>query len=100
MTAEEWVALVGIILGFIATNVGHIVTGKTNNNKMLAAIEKQSTAADAAIDKAIAVYAAKTDTKIEELTRETREHNQFARRIPIVETKIENLEKRVDAMGK
>ena len=100
MTATEWVELIGIILAFAGTNIGHFVSAKNNNNKMLAAIEKQSTAADAAIDKAIAVYAAKTDTKIEELTRETREHNQFARRIPIVETKVENLEKRVDAMGK
>ncbi len=29
-----------------------------------------------------------TDTKIEELTREVREHNNFARRMPVVEEQI------------
>ena len=31
---------------------------------------------------------AKTDVKIEELTREVREHNNFARRMPVVEEQI------------
>ena len=42
-----------------------------------------------------------TDTKIDELTREVREHNNFARRVPVLEEKmkvanhrIENLERR------
>ena len=29
-----------------------------------------------------------TDTKLEELTREVREHNNFARRVPIVEEQM------------
>lgn len=37
-----------------------------------------------------------TETKIEELTREVRKHNNFAERIPVIETKIENVERRVD----
>lgn len=32
-----------------------------------------------------------TDTKIDELTREVREHNGFARRMPVVENQIENI---------
>lgn len=36
-----------------------------------------------------------TDTKIEELTREVREHNGFARRMPVLEEKVASLEKRV-----
>ena len=32
-----------------------------------------------------------TDTKIEELTREAREHNNFARRVPILEAQMETL---------
>lgn len=34
-----------------------------------------------------------TEVKIEELTREVREHNNFAQRVPILEEKIERLEK-------
>jgi hypothetical protein len=36
-----------------------------------------------------------TDTKIEELTREVREHNNFARRMPVVENEIRHIEKTV-----
>ena len=32
-----------------------------------------------------------TDTKIDELTREVREHNNFARRVPILEEKMEQV---------
>lgn len=38
-------------------------------------------------------HQAVTDYKIDELTREVREHNGFAKRIPVLETKVEALEK-------
>ena len=41
-----------------------------------------------------------TDTKIEELTREVRAHNNFAQRMPIVEVQIDELTKRVAALEK
>lgn len=36
-----------------------------------------------------------TDTKIEELTREVREHNNFARRVPLLEQKMDRMESRI-----
>ena len=36
-----------------------------------------------------------TDTKLEELTREVREHNGFAHRIPVLEEKVKSLERRL-----
>ena len=36
-----------------------------------------------------------TDTKIDELTREVREHNGFARRMPVVEEQIKVLDHRL-----
>lgn len=36
--------------------------------------------------------------KIDELTREVREHNNFAKRMPVVETKVETIEKNVDKL--
>lgn len=36
-----------------------------------------------------------TDTKIEELTREVREHNNFAKRMPVVEEKISVINRRI-----
>ena len=36
-----------------------------------------------------------TDTKIEALTREVREHNNFARRIPVIEEQMIEVNRRV-----
>lgn len=36
------------------------------------------------------------DTKIEELTREVREHNNFARRMPVVEEQIKVINHRIE----
>lgn len=37
-----------------------------------------------------------TDTKIDELTREVREHNNFAKRMPVVEEQIKVINHRLD----
>ncbi len=36
-----------------------------------------------------------TDTKLEELTREVREHNNFARRMPVVEEQVRVINHRI-----
>lgn len=36
-----------------------------------------------------------TDTKLEELTREVREHNDFARRVPLLEQNMKYLDNRL-----
>ena len=36
-----------------------------------------------------------TDTKLEELTREVREHNNFARRVPILEEQMKGANHRI-----
>ena len=71
----------GSILASIITVVSVIVTSNKNN-----------AAVDAKLDKQQAVI----ETKIEELTREVREHNNFARRMPVVEEKIAVANHRID----
>ena len=39
-----------------------------------------------------------TETKLDELTREVREHNNFARRLPVVEEQIKDLDRRLSAL--
>ena len=46
-------------------------------------------------EKATAVAQAVTDTKLEELTREVREHNNFAMRMPGLEQEVKDLKRRV-----
>ena len=36
------------------------------------------------------------ETKVEELTREVREHNSFARRVPVVEEQIKVINHRIE----
>ena len=41
-----------------------------------------------------------TDTKIEELTREVRKHNNFAERVPVIEEQIKVANHRIDDLEK
>lgn len=57
-------------------------------------VSNQRTARD--IDSKLAQKQAVTDTKIDELTREVREHNNFARRMPVVEEQIKVINHRIE----
>ena len=46
-------------------------------------------------ERAAAIAQAVTDTKIEELTREVRAHNNFAQRMPVVEEQIKVINHRL-----
>lgn len=46
-------------------------------------------------ENAMRTVQAVTDTKLEELTREVREHNHFARRMPVVEEQIKVINHRL-----
>ena len=41
-----------------------------------------------------------TDTKLEELTREVRAHNNFAQRVPVLEEKMKVADHRIDDLEK
>lgn len=41
-----------------------------------------------------------TETKLEELTREVREHNHFAQRMPVIEEQIKVANHRIDDLEK
>ena len=49
---------------------------------------------------AITLNQAVTDTKLEELTREVRSHNNFAQRMPVVEEQIKAMNNRVANLEK
>ena len=76
--------IVAIIIGGLSL-VGVILTNAASNKKVESKIETAQ---------------AVTDTKIEELTREVREHNNFARRIPVLESQMQELTRRVDNVEK
>lgn len=49
-------------------------------------------------EQSLKVSQAVTDTKIDELTREVREHNNFARRMPVVEEQIKEINHRIKSL--
>lgn len=72
--------LVAIITSGL-TLVGVIITNISSNKK----IENQ-----------LSIQQAVTDTKIEELTREVRTHNNFAQRVPVLEEQIKVANHRIE----
>ena len=51
-------------------------------------------------DASIRTAQAVTDTKLDELTREVREHNDFARRVPVLEEQIKVANHRISDLEK
>lgn len=52
------------------------------------------------IENKLTTQQAVTDTKIEELTREVRIHNNFAQRVPVMEEQIKVINHRLDDLEK
>lgn len=88
----EWLGLAGTLITALGSLIAVIVTNKANNEKMLHQMEINQERMKAELEKAQAI----TDTKITELTREVREHNNFAQRIPVIEEKISVANHRIE----
>lgn len=69
-----------IITGVLAF-VGVVITNLAANRRIEHKLEQNQAVAD---------------TKIDELTREVREHNNFARRMPVVEEQIKVINHRIN----
>ena len=74
--------LAAMITGSLAL-LGVVITNISGNRSMQAKLEKSQ---------------AVTDTKLGELTREVREHNNFAKRMPVVEEQIKVINHRLTDM--
>lgn len=72
--------IIAIITGGLAL-IGVIITNLSSNRK---------------IQNDIHISQAVTDTKLDELTREVREHNNFAKRVPVLEEQIKSINHRID----
>lgn len=94
------IALAGVIITAVASIVTQIMIARKSQDKMLAEIKHQSELDDAKMDARLSQHQAVTDVKIDELTREVREHNNFARRMPVLEEKIEVANHRIADLEK
>lgn len=69
-----------------------IITGVVSLLTCLISSNIASKKALACVEKSQAV----TDTKLEELTREVRKHNNFAEKIPVIQEQIKVINHRID----
>ena len=80
---EAFLAILAAIITGSLSLVGTVITVLAANNKTQAAMK---------------ISPAVMDTKIDELTREVREHNNFAKRMPVVEEQIKVINHRLTDM--
>lgn len=91
--------LVAIITGGLSL-VGTIITVILANRQTLATLDKKSEVSDLMLKAELERHQAVTDTKIEELTREVRKHNNFAERVPVIEEQLKTANHRIDGLEK
>ena len=89
-------ALIGVIITNIFTSSNNNKKITQENAKVICDIQKENAKVINDIKLEITAYHASTDEKIKDLTREVREHNNFAQRMPLVEQKIDNIEEKVN----
>lgn len=80
--------IIAIITGLFSF-CASLVANSSSNKKLVSDLKLEVTKNQAV-----------TDTKIEELTREVREHNNFAKRMPVVENEIKHIEEKIIELHK
>ena len=88
------ISLIGIILTHINAQKKISSEFEQQNLKFQARSEMKDQKLEAKIEQLQAL----TDMKIEELTREVRMHNNFAQRIPVLESEIQSYNQRIPTL--
>lgn len=78
-------AIIGAVITGGLALVGVIITNMQSNKK---------------IENKLSTQQAVTDTKIDELTREVRAHNNFAQRVPVLEEQMKVANHRIEDLEK
>ena len=81
ITGARMIEIVVAAITGVLSLIGVVITNSKSNGEIKNELEKSQ---------------AVTDCKIEELTREVREHNNFAKRIPVVEEQIKVINHRIE----
>ena len=107
MSDEVLIAIIGNCVTLIVTILTVFGSNKKASNKIentnkktIETVMEENIKVINEFKQEVAVNQAVTDTKLEELTREVREHNNFARRMPVVEESIENLKSQMNYFHK
>lgn len=93
-------ALIGVIITNICTSHNNDKKRAKENAEVINNIKEENTKVINEFKLEVTKNQAITDTKIEELTREVREHNNFARRVPVLEKEVEHIEDTINRFHK
>lgn len=77
--------IIAAVITGIFSLVGIIITVNKSNQKLVAELKAEQAKAQAV-----------TDLRLDELTREVREHNNFAKRMPAVETEVKWIKDKIE----
>ena len=77
----DWTQIIIAVIGLVSTVTAVIITNRANNREITHKLETNQ---------------AVTDTKLQVLTDEVRSHNEFARRMPVVEEQIKVINHRIE----
>lgn len=94
------IAVIPALITSCLTFAGVLVTSSSNNKKLETNIKMENTKVLNEFRLEVTKNQAITDTKIAELTREVREHNNFAKRMPVVENNIKHIEEKIEVLHK
>ena len=79
----DWAAVVGTAITAVSSVIAVVITNRASNREITHKLE---------------THQAVTDTKLQTLTDEVRSHNEFARRMPVVEEQVSTLRHEVDEL--
>ena len=85
MSDAVLVAVISAVCSMIVGIVSAVIAAKSTGND---------------VQKKMEIEQAVTNTKLDELTREVRKHNDFAMRVPVLEEKISVANHRIDDLEK
>ena len=85
LSPQDWITIIVALISAAATIVSVVATTKASNREITHKLETSQ---------------AVTDTKLQNLTDEVRQHNGFAQRIPVMEEQIRQLTNRTERLEK
>ena len=85
LTAQDWIAIVVALISAASTIITVVITTRASNREIAHKLETSQ---------------AVTETKLQNLTDEVRQHNGFAQRIPVMEEQIRQLTTRTERLEK
>ena len=87
--------IVALITGACAI-IAQLIISRSSTKDLYAKLDKQSELSDKELDAKLEKWKAVIEVKIDNLTKSVNEHNNYARRVPVLEEKMSVANHRID----